>query len=70
MFLPVVAMCLIAEPQQCNVFRGVLTEDEETCMVQVMTEGLPSLTNAYQNAYIAGITCLEVDVLDDAASLE
>jgi len=70
MFLPIVAMCLIAEPQNCNVFRGTLTEDEETCMVELLTVGLPSLTSTYQEAYIAGIDCVEIDILDESAELQ
>lgn len=70
MFMPVVVMCLVAEPDQCQVFRGYIAEDEESCMVELYTQGLPALTDAYQEAYIAGITCLEVDILDQAAEAQ
>lgn len=70
MFMPVVVMCLVAEPQNCAVFRGNILEDEESCVVEMYTQGLPALTDTYQEAYIAGITCLEVGILDQAAELE
>ena len=70
MFMPVVVMCLVAEPQNCAVFRGNILEDEESCVVEMYTQGLPNLTNQCQEAYIAGLTCLEVDILDQAAELE
>lgn len=70
MFMPIVVMCLVASPEECQVFRGYLSESEEDCMVEMMTVGLPSLTNMYQEAYIAGVTCLEVDTLDESANLQ
>lgn len=70
MFVPIVMMCLVAEPDNCAVFRGNILEDEESCMIELYTQGLPNLTNQFQDAYIAGITCLEVDILDQAAELE
>lgn len=70
MFAPIVVMCLVAEPTRCNVFSAPMMETEEMCQVFVMTEGLPTLTNQYPDAYIAGIDCLEVDILDQAADAQ
>ena len=70
MFMPVVVMCLVASPDECQVFRGYIAEDEEACMVETLTVGLPALTDMYQNAYIAGIHCMEIDILDQAAEAQ
>lgn len=70
MFMPIVVMCLVAEPENCAVFRGNTLPDEESCMVELYTQGLPNLANQFQDAYIAGITCLEVDILDQAAEAQ
>jgi hypothetical protein len=69
-FMPVVVMCLVASPDECQVFRGYIAEDEEACMIEMMTVGLPTLTDMYQDAYIAGVTCMEVDILDQAADAQ
>lgn len=69
MFLPVVVMCLVSAPDDCQVFRGYFTEDEESCVFSMLTEGLPALTDTYRDAYVAGATCIEVDLLDQAARL-
>lgn len=70
MFIPIVVMCLVAEPSQCQVFSGYIVETEEQCMVDLYTQGLPALTSQLQEAYIAGVACLPLDILDQAAEAQ
>lgn len=68
--MPIVVMCLVAEPDQCQVFKGYIVETEEQCVVDLYTQGLPSLTSQLPEAYIAGITCLSLDILDQAVEAQ
>ena len=70
MFIPIAVMCLVAEPDRCAVFNGPIVETEEICMINMMTQGLPNLTEQMPDTYIAGVTCLELDILDQAAEAQ
>ena len=70
MFIPIAVMCLVAEPDRCAVFNGPIVETEEICMSNMMAEGLPSLARQMPEAYLSGITCLDLNILDQAAEAQ
>ena len=66
MFVPIVVMCLVTDPDRCGAFNGPAVETEEVCLIDMLTQGLPSLAEQMPDAYVAGVTCLEIDILDQA----
>ena len=70
MYVPVILLCLISEPESCALFRGPIVENEQQCEVSMVTQALPLLAQQNPDSYLAGFTCLDVTILDQAVEAQ
>lgn len=66
-FVPVLMLCLSNNPTQCTIVNGGVFETEQECQVDILIGGIPWVESERPEAYIAGLTCLEVQLLDEQA---
>lgn len=66
MFAPIAIVCLLSNPTECTTLTGPRYETEQEC-VNSLAMAVNDL-NRMSSVYVAGLTCLEVDLLDQAAS--
>ena len=66
MFTPIAIVCLLSNPTECTTLTGPRYETEQECM-----NGLAMAANdlgRMSSVYVAGLTCLEVNLLDQSAN--
>ena len=64
-FIGVILLCLVDEPNQCMTVSGPIFATEEECRADVLYNGLPYFTDERPDLYIAGLTCVEAQLLGE-----
>lgn len=59
MFIPMVVMCLITDPNDCKAFTGPPMETKVNCEVSVISSGIPLLYKDGVN-FVAETQCIEL----------
>ena len=59
-FVGVIMICMITDPNNCMVINGPVVSSEILCQADLLSEGLPAVEEYYSDAYVAGLTCMEV----------
>ena len=60
MFVPMVLMCLIEDPNVCRAFTGPPVETKINCEVSIVSSGIPGLYQEGVN-FVAESRCVEIE---------
>lgn len=66
-FIGVVLICQELQPTNCMVINGPIAITEQACYDDLMTNGANSIAINFPNTYIAGATCMYVELQDEPA---